>query len=410
MSPLARFTDIQPAAVARCRTAADVARALARGRPLAVRSGGHCFEGGSSTEGLLIDVSPMNAVACEGEIAVVGAGVKLGALYDALDAFGRTVAAGCGPTVGISGLALGGGHGILGRRFGLTCDQVLGAEVVLAGGDVVWCDAEREPELFWGLRGAGGCRFGVVTRLALRTVVAEPVTRFELLWPAAAAGAVIDAWQQWAPDAPDDVAASLLVTAPADPAREPIVRVFGVGDPRALAARVPPREQSSAHAPYRETKRALAEPEAPPLAKPDPGLLFAKSAFFRDPLPSQRIAALLELLVADRVAGEARELDFTPWGGAYNRVGASDTAFPHRAERFLLKHETVVEPGRPRGDWLARSWALAGGHGAYVNFPDPDLDRWDRAYHAANLERLRRAQALYDPLGLFDAGAVATRQ
>jgi FAD/FMN-containing dehydrogenase len=117
-------------------------------------------------------------------------------------------------------------------------------------------------------------------------------------------------------------------------------------------------------------------------------------------------------LGADRVAGQARELDFTPWGGAYNRVPADATAFVHRAERFLLKHEVVIAAEQSRTltpaarVWLTRSWALAHpstAGGAYSNFPDADLDAWDRAYHGANLDRLRRVKTRYDPHRTFRA-------
>ena len=126
---IARFGGIRPAAIARCRTPQEVAEAIARARRdgggLAIRSGGHCFAGRSSTTGLLIDVSPMDGVALDGDLVTVGAGAKLAHIYDALEPHGVTIAGGCGPTVGIAGLALGGGIGILGRRHGLTCDQVV---------------------------------------------------------------------------------------------------------------------------------------------------------------------------------------------------------------------------------------------------------------------------------------------
>src|SRR5215218_5502388 len=160
--PIARFADARPAAIARCASATDVAEALAlarrEGYAVAVRSGGHDFGGRSSGDGLVLDVAPMAGVTVGDGVATVGAGARLGDVYAALAAEGVTIAAGCGPDVGISGLTLGGGLGILGRAHGLTCDQVLGARVVLADGSLVECDASREPDLFWLLRGAGAGR------------------------------------------------------------------------------------------------------------------------------------------------------------------------------------------------------------------------------------------------------------
>ncbi|MET0134005.1 MAG: FAD-binding protein [Kibdelosporangium sp.] len=89
-------------------------------------------------------------------VATIGAGARQGQVYAALHAYGRTLPAGCGPTVGITGLTLGGGIGLLGRKHGLTCDRLLGAQVVLADGSVVDCGRDHEPDLFWGLRGTGG--------------------------------------------------------------------------------------------------------------------------------------------------------------------------------------------------------------------------------------------------------------
>ena len=175
-----RFHDVRPAAIARCGSARDVAAALMAARrdamPFAVRAGGHCFAGRSSTPGLLVDVGPMDAVHVHGDHVTTGAGALLGPVYDALAARGLAIAGGCGPTVGIAGLTLGGGLGILGRRHGLTSDGLVAAEVVTADGRIVVCDAECEPDLFWALRGAGGCRVGVVTSLTLRTVPAPPTT------------------------------------------------------------------------------------------------------------------------------------------------------------------------------------------------------------------------------------------
>jgi FAD/FMN-containing dehydrogenase len=396
---LERFKDVRPQRVARCATPEEVAAALA-GRselPLAVRAGGHCFEGRSSTRGLLIDVSPMNAISVGDGTVTVGAGTLQGDVYDTLTAQGRTFAGGCGPTVAITGLLLGGGIGLIGRRHGLACDQLLSAQVVLADGRVVRCDAEHEPDLFWALRGAGGCRFGVVTELTLRTVPAREETCCELRYPAEAAAEVIDAWQRW--DAPDEVAVSALVTAPADPGLPPVVRVFGIAD----AVELPePESATYTRMPYRELKRHLADDDPAGAWKPDPGLMYAKSHFFREPLARETIDALVAHLAQDRVPGQSRELDFSPFGGGYARVPGDATAFPHRDARVLLKHEVVAEADPDRA-WLAESWALAQGFGAYVNFPDADLDFWDHAYHGANLERLLQVRARYDPDGVFDA-------
>jgi FAD/FMN-containing dehydrogenase len=420
-----QFHDVRPWAIVCCATADDVARTVGVAGQLGVhvtaRSGGHCFAGRSSTEGMVVDVGALRSVEMADGIAAVGGGALLGDVYERLDTDGLTVAGGACPTVGVAGLTLGGGLGVLGRAYGLTSDQLVEAEVVLADGRVVVCDEHREPDLFWALRGAGGGQFGIVTRFALRTVPARELTCFTLAWPWSRAVEAIDAWQAWAPDAADAVAASLLANVFAD-LQAPVVSVFGAmlageGETRAaldeLVERVgsEPVETTLVQLPHLAAKRYLAEhaPGADGEA-PSPPVMYAKSEFFRRPLPRDAIEAVVEHLVRDRAPDQARELDFTPWGGAYNRTHARATAFAHRSERFLLKHAVVLSPASsPRdrvaaGDWLAASWSLVhryGAGGVFPNFPDPDLPEPLRAYHGENLERLMEVKARYDPDDVF---------
>jgi FAD/FMN-containing dehydrogenase len=371
---IARFHDVRPAAIVRCGSAHDVADAIAYAREhslgIAIRSGGHCFGGRSSTTGLLIDVSRLDEISVDAETVTVGAGARLAQIYDAL-APDRTIAGGCGPTVGIAGLALGGGLGVLGRRYGLTCDQVVGAQLVRADGAIVAAD----DELLWALKGAGGGQFGVVTELTLRTVPAPPTTCFHQRFPFEQAAALIDWWQRSAPDAPDATAASLVV-------RPDAVHLFGVGDMKA---------DVRVELPFREAKQWLAD-NGPP-EQPEEHAL-SKSEYFRDLLPT----ATIEQLVAHFAGGAGtRELDFSPWGGAYNRPAPDATAFPHRRERFLLKQTGQRE-------WLQRSYEITHPHGtggAYINFPDHDLSDWRTAYYGDNQERLARIKRAYDPENVF---------
>jgi FAD/FMN-containing dehydrogenase len=430
---IARFHDVLPQAVVRCATPADVSETISfvrrAGLRTAVRSGGHCFAGRSSTEGIIIDVSPMHAVSVSGGAATVGAGTRLGDVYDALAKHDLTVPAGCGPSVGIAGLTLGGGLGILGRKYGLTSDHLLAAQIVLADGRVIECDEHRDEELFWALRGAGGGNFGVVTSLTFETLPAPAATAFHLIWPHTRAAALIDAWQTWAPFAPDELAASLLLTASGDVDRPPVVNVFGAMlgtqaettellDELVARAGADPASVFSKHASYRETKRHLAEhgPGDDRLEQTSQGLAprqghdFSKSEFFGRPLPTEATVTLVKNLLEGRVAGQSRELDFTPWGGAYNRVRADATAFVHRDELFLLKHAVIVDPDAPAAereaarDWLTRSWELVrpwGSGRVYQNFPDPDLKDWAHAYYGTNYDRLVSIKARYDPDDFF---------
>src|ERR1700760_4521990 len=178
--------DKRPAAIAYCTDEADVAAALAygieHGLRIAVRGGGHNGGGlGSVDDGLVIDLSQMNAIEVEAsaKMARVGGGAMLKDLLDATHEHGLTVPVGIIGTTGVGGLTLGGGMGHLTRGMGLTIDNLVAATVVLADGSIVQTDAERDPELFWALRGGGG-NFGVVTSFSFRchpltTVLAGPV-------------------------------------------------------------------------------------------------------------------------------------------------------------------------------------------------------------------------------------------
>ena len=175
----ARFDEAIPQAVVRCTSPGDVAETIAfiRRHRLrsAARSGGHCLAGRSTTTGILIDVSPMRTVSVGDGTLTIGAGAVLGEVYAEAIRHGVTVAGGSCPSVGIAGLALGGGLGILGRTYGVTSDRLMGARIVLADGRLIDCDEHHEADLFWALRGAGTGHFGGVTSLVFRPIPAPTV-------------------------------------------------------------------------------------------------------------------------------------------------------------------------------------------------------------------------------------------
>jgi FAD/FMN-containing dehydrogenase len=425
----ARFDAVRPQAVVRCRSQEDVVEAIRYAQQhriaVATRSGGHCFGGRSSTEGLLVDVTTMRSVDVSGGGVTVGGGARLGDVYDALLDRGLTIPGGSCPSVGVAGLALGGGLGIIGRRYGLTSDHLLGAQVVLADGRIVECDRDHEEDLFWALRGGGAGNFGVVTFLTFRTIPAPDATNFHLTWPFSEARSLIDAWQTWAPVAPDGLAASLVIEASAQVEEPPSVELFGVmlgteSDTEELVEQLvnragpDPATTFREHMSFRETIRHWgARATRDPIERPGQelrGYRCIKSEFFRRSISAEVIARLLETFLAGRVAGQSRELDFSPWGGGYGRMSPEATAFFHRDDRYWLKHAGEVDPGAPGAekkaahDWVTRSWSVVHPFGTgrvFPNFPDPDLEDWARAYFGRNLDRLVRVKARYDPENLF---------
>lgn len=432
---LGRLTEVLPRAVVRCATTADVAEAVrfagAHRLPFALRSGGHCFADFCTTRGLLIDLGRLDTVRLDDELVTVGPGTRLGALAEHLAGHDRVVPMGWCPTVAVAGSVLGGGYGPLGRCHGLGCDHLAAAQVVLADGRTVWADRDREPDLFWALRGAGAGNFGAVTALVLRSRPAPRVARFVHRWPWRRAAAVIDAWQRWAPSAPAEVNAELvLTTGGPDPDSDPSVVLFGVvvgataasarpliepfvarvdpgdelGELTELSARVAAREHTYAGLP------ANTVPEPAPPAGLRPRLRAVRSGFFDRALPMAAIEALVATFAAGRVAGQYREVELVPWGGAYARLPAGATAFAHRDQALLIGHHGVVghsaadQERRATRDWVDRSWATVGSWGSgavYPNYPDRRLAGWAHAYYGGNLDRLVRVKARYDPEGVF---------
>lgn len=194
----ARFNDVLPEAVVLCISADDVARTVSLLRrdtlELAIRSGGHGFAGHSTTRGVVIDVAPMNSVSSSGSVFSVGAGARLGEVYLGMLPNGVTIPGGSCPSVGIAGLALGGGLGMLGRKHGLTSDHLVGARIALADGRIVECDDSHHEVLFWALRGAGTGHFGVVTELLFRSLAVPPATTvFHLTWDFSQASRIVRA-------------------------------------------------------------------------------------------------------------------------------------------------------------------------------------------------------------------------
>lgn len=426
-----RFAHLRPAAVAYPEHAADVAECLDLARrhavPVALRSGGHSYAGWSSGTGrLVVDVGRMARVRVDGDTAAVGAGARLGTVYDLLAREGVTVPAGTCPTVGIAGLTLGGGHGVLSRAYGLTCDNLVGATLVTAGGHELTCDAGRDPELFWALRGGGGNMFGVVTDLRFRTHPTGRTTSADLAWPWRDARRVLARWQEWTLAVPDHVWSALRLVSGSD---GPTVAatVFSLGDRdelETLVDRLPggTRGADVREEPHADAMRRLggdegAEPGGEPAARHHYDV---RSQFLPDLLSPAGVDAAIGAVAAAGPGIEA-VVALVALGGAVNRVGRDRTAFVHRDSRFLAQYEAYWTPGgsvsgaasasssdalleRAAGDWLGSVHAAlrpyASGE-AYQNVPDPRLEDWARAYYGDAVPRLRRVKRRLDPDRMF---------
>ncbi|MBZ9640346.1 FAD-binding oxidoreductase [Streptomyces sp. PSKA30] len=430
-----RFDTLKPAAVAYVAHPDDIRTALAHARAhdirVAIRNGGHSYAGWSSGNGrLIVDVSELNRVRASGGTAVVGAGAKLIDVYRALTAKGVTIPAGSCPTVGVSGLVLGGGHGVVSRAYGLTCDSLTRATLVTADGKQLTADADEHKDLFWALRGAGNGNFGVVTELHFRTHPAPQAVSAYLSWPWARAAAVVKAWQEWGPDQPDEIWSSLHLANAAGGTPTVSVAAFSLGTYGELqnaVDRLAARIGSSAsnislkRRSYEESMEVYAGcasfatdaqchlPGSTPGRSPEGALgretYAARSDFFDRSISATGIQTLLSQLTS--VRGGTGSIALTALGGAVNHVSPTATAFVHRRSRMLAQYIAAWRAGTSGStaqSWLTsahRSMRPYASGAAYQNYTDPTLTNWRKAYYGDAATRLTKLKRIYDPNRVF---------
>lgn len=407
-----RFDGISPRAIAFCESVADVQRSLRwaqkYGVRIAARSGGHSYGGYSTTPGLVLDVSRLAGIRIDrpAGTAAVGAGAQLGRLYETLAAAGVTIPAGSCQTVGIAGLALGGGVGFASRRFGLTCDNVRRLTIVTADARALTCDTARNPDLFWACRGGGGGSFGVVTGFTFRVHPVGPVVTYRLTWPWADAAAAVAAWQRFAPDAPDGHFSVLsLSSGGGSPGVGSSGQFFGSETELRgllsplLAVGMPTLSMRTRS--YAEAMRYWG-------GGTGRSTFAAKSDYALRPLARAGIDTLVRW-IADRSADPAPgggTILLDSYGGAIERVPKAATAFVHRDALFSAQYLASWPSGAaaPNLRWLrgfhAAMRPFVSGF-AYQNYIDPELTGWERAYYGSNYARLRRVKRRYDPGNVF---------
>jgi FAD/FMN-containing dehydrogenase len=431
------FDGVQPQGIAHCSSAKDVAACLRfaedHGLPFAVRGGGHSFAGYSTSTGLVIDMGPMAGVELgAGGVATVGAGARLIDVYAGLANRGVMIPAGSCPSVGIAGLTLGGGVGVVSRKYGLTIDSLDAVEIVLADGRVVTCDEEHEPDLFWALRGAGGGSFGVVTSFRFRTYPAPSLALGGMRWPWSAADRVLAAWQEWAPNAPPELWSNALLLAGDERGGDPTVRVGAVyvgssdsldGLLADLARRVgvTPSHRYRLHKGYLDAMRFEGGCSDTSVQRCRPvsagGVLEREASVARAEYLAKPLSAEGRGTIVDAVERHQRDpqlrgggVAFDAYGGAIARVAPDATAFAHRNPICGVLLNGTFPAGAPASmvdaasawvDGLGRDLAAEVNGEAYQNYVDPRREDWAHAYYARNLSRLKQAKAMYDPHDRF---------
>jgi len=442
-----RFDTILPAAIAYCTTPSDVQRcvdfARRHGVELAARSGGHSYGGYSVCQGLVVDVTRMADVRVNpaGTRATVGAGARLIDVYAALGSHGRLLPGGSCPTVGIAGLTLGGGISVFSRRYGLTCDQLAGLEIVTADGRVLACGPGHHEDLFWACRGGGGGNFGIVTSFRFHVHPIPPLALFTLEWPWSSAPDALGAWAPWITDAPDELWSNCQLLS-AGSAGGAFVRVTGVfcGQVGTLSSLLQPLQAAVGATPTTDVVSAadylpamLVEAgcegksvAACHLPAQNPGgtltraAFAAKSAYVVTQPSDKTIAAVVDAVTAlDRGVPEVGGgIVFDAYGGAVNRVPKDATAFVHRDALACAQWSFFWENGAPPSvvsagtSWLSSTAAGLAPHvqGAYQNYIDPALADWATAYYGSNLHRLVEVKRRFDADDVFRfAQSVPTR-
>ena len=414
--------DRHPALIARCTGTRDVIAAVQFARrarlPLAVRSGGHSFPGLSVCDaGVVIDLGPMKRIKVDPErrTATVEAGVLLGELDRATQPFGLAVPAGIVTHTGVAGLTLGGGIGWLMRKHGLTVDQLLAAEMVTAGGDVVRASEPENPDLFWGLRGGGG-NFGIVTEFEFRLNELGPVVLAgPVFWPMKESPRLLRFYREWIADAPDELMtivihrmAPALPFVPAELHGEPVVAVV-------CCYAGPVEEGERALRPLRNFARPVLDlchpkPFLEHQAMFDPTFPHGRWYYMRACDVGELTDEVIEITFEHSMRIRSPLTAFPIWqmGGAVGRVGDDDSAFNGRraGHTFNITAATEsVEGFEEEREWVRGLWSALEPHhldSVYVNFlMDEGDSRIRQAYGSARYERLASLKEKYDPDNLF---------
>jgi FAD/FMN-containing dehydrogenase len=414
--------DKHPALIARCVDAGDVVAAVRYGREqgltLAVRGGGHNGGGlGIVDDGLVIDLSALKGVrvAPQAHTARAAGGCVWGDVDHATHAFGMATPSGIISTTGVGGLTLGGGMGHLSRKCGLTIDNLLEVDMVLADGSFVTANADQHPDLYWAVRGGGG-NFGVVTSFLFRLHDIDTVIAGPMLWHPDKAKEVMQWYREFIVDAPDDINGwfAFLVVPPVDPfpAHLQLKTMCGV----VWCYTGPHDKADQVFAPIRSQFGPPALDFVGPLPHPalqsmfdglyPPGFQWYWRADFVKELPDAAIDRHIEY--GTNLPSNFSTMHLYPINGAAGRLGADETAWAYR-DATWGEVMVGVDPD-PANDAKITAWTKAywdalhpySMGGAYVNMMmDDEGQERIRASYRHNYERLAKIKAKYDPDNVF---------
>lgn len=435
----AQWDHIHPRAVAYCESERDVRTCVQfaqdRGIHTAIRSGGHNFNGWSTTEGLVINLTRMNRVRAGASTVRVGPAAQAVDIVSKLTPHGLTVPGGFCPTVCSGGFVTGGGHGWQHRKYGPACDRLVSARVVLADGRIVTASETENSDLLWALRGGGGGNFGVITDFELAPTRIPSVGTFTVTWPWDKAQRVLTAYQDWARNAAPELAPdAVLLLDDAKPGAVPTVLVTGayLGPVGELEASLKELSGLVGSAPATRTVQEMTYEKAmmqvfgcgdksveqchitganPRGVLPRTVNTRNRGRMFERPIPSAGIDDLLSAFDAQRRAGQQRFLSLMALGKNANRLDPDATAYVHRDSEFTAVWSVDLKEAVPAPEEreAAQSWVdgcfaavdpHSNGH-SYVNYPDLQLSDWASSYYGQNLPRLTSVKRRYDPHDFF---------
>lgn len=415
-----RYRNIKPGGIALCNNAADIASCLRwarrHGVPLATRGGGHSYAGYSCTEGLMINLMPINTARFDptARTVTVGGGIRNEAVYAALDAVDRSITHGRCTAVGAGGFLLGGGIGFDMRHNGIASDKLIRTELVLADGEIVTATANQNADLFWACRGGAGGNFGINTSFTLDTFPVDRSVEFQIGWGNASDEFLSVLFLNFE-NAPDALGSKITLSPGLPLPGQPVpinVGVIGqflgsVEDLGKILAPINaiarPSNRVVQEVAYWSGSSYLSEEGRPAYYQ-------ERSRFINGPMTPAIIAAVRDWLPRWPNAQGAGSIKFFQTGGATQALGPTETAFVHRNSKWLASIEIDWTPGQtPTSRDRAHRWQnrfydditpLCAG-GAFQNFPDPNLKDWADAYYGENLPRLRAIKTAVDPQNLF---------
>jgi FAD/FMN-containing dehydrogenase len=406
--------DRSPALIVRCASAADVVGAVNAARDqnlmLAVRGGGHSVAGSSVCDrGLMIDLSRMTGIRVDPARRTARAepGLTWGEFDRETQAFGLATTGGVISTTGIAGLTLGGGVGWLGRTHGLSCDNLLSVDIVTADGQLRTASAEENTDLFWAVRGGGG-NFGVVTSFEYRLHEVGPTVFGGLLiWPRPMARDVLQLFREFTQTAPENASAYAALGTSPDGVPVVVLVAFchgSIADAEALFQ--PLRAFGPPVADLLQPMAYTALQQMIDALNPPGNRVYWKSAVL-PPIDDDILGVIIDNAASSPSPLSSAILEF--YGGAINRVGVQDTAYPLRDATYALNAVSMwTDPAQDDANigWSRELWEAVqpfSPGSVYVNFlgvGDEGEDRVKAAY-GPNYERLAQVKAKYDPSNLF---------